>query len=107
SSDLINWTVYNGINNPIVSRPTATFTDQATGNSLTIPATPPVAGATQLWFAGRVYAPNAIVNAAGSGVSLVFAGYSQGYAGKGTAKDLTSYRNVGQVFLSSGGVIIP
>ena len=107
SSNLTNWTVYNGINNPIASRPTATFTDQATGNLLTIPATAPVVGATQAWFAGRVYAPNAIVNSTGTGVSLIFDGYDQGYAAKGSAKDLSSYRNVGQVFLSSGGVILP
>jgi hypothetical protein len=107
SSDLVNWTVYNGINNPIASRPTATFTDQATGNMLTIPAVAPVVGPTQAWFAGRVYAPNAIVKADGSGVSLVFDGYDQGYAAKGKAKDLSSYRNVGQVFLSSGGVVLP
>ena len=64
-------------------------------------------GATQPWFAGRVYAPNALVNSSGSGVSLVFDGYDQGYASKGNAKDLSSYRNVGQVFLSSGGVVLP
>jgi hypothetical protein len=58
-------------------------------------------------FAGRVYAPNAIVNSTGTGVSLVFDGYDQGYAAKGNAKDLSSYRNVGQVFLSSGGVDTP
>jgi hypothetical protein len=107
SSNLTSWTVYNGINNPIASRPTATFTDQATGTSLTIPATVPVVGATQAWFAGRVYAPNALVNSTGTGISLVFDGYDQGYAAKGKAKDLSSYRNVGQVFLSSGGVILP
>jgi hypothetical protein len=107
SSNLTNWTVYNGINNPIASRPTATFTDQATGNLLTIPATPPVIGATQAWFAGRVYAPNVIVNSSGTGLSLIFDGYGQGYAAKGSAKDLSSYRNIGQVFLSSGGVILP
>ena len=107
SSNLTNWTVYNGINNPIASRPTATFTDQATGSLLTIPATTPVVGATQAWFAGRVYAPNAIVNATGTGVSLIIDGYDQGYAAKGSAKDLSSYRNVGQVSLSSGGVILP
>jgi hypothetical protein len=113
SSNLTNWTVYNGINNPVASRPTATFTDQATGNSLTIPATPPVVGATQAWFAGRIYAPNAIVNAAGTGVSLVFDGYDTGYAAKKSnnaaqaTKDLSSYRNVGQVFLSSGGIVLP
>jgi hypothetical protein len=113
SSNLTNWTVYNGINNPIVSRPTATFTDQATSTMLTIPATAPVVGTTQAWFAGRVYGPNAIVNSTGTGVSLVFDGYDQGYAAKksnnpsGMKKDLSSYRNVGQVFLSSGGVILP
>ena len=107
SSNLTNWTVYNGINSPIASRPIATFTDQATGNMLTIPATAPVVGPTQAWFAGRVYAPSAIVNSTGTGVSLVFDGYDQGYAAKGKAKDLSSYRNVGQVFLSSGGVVLP
>ncbi len=114
SSDLVNWTIYNGINNPIVSRPTATFTDQATGAMLTIPAIAPVVAADQAangfsypWYAGRVYAPNAIVNSTGSGVSLIFDGYDQGYAAKGAAKDLSSYRNVGQVFLSSGGVVLP
>ncbi len=112
SPDLVNWTVYNGINNPIVSRPTATFTDQATSNSLTIPATTPVVGATQPWFAGRVYAPNAIVNSQNNGVSLIFDGYDTGYAAKKSnnpakmVKDISSYRNIGQVSLSSGGVVI-
>lgn len=112
SSNLTTWTVYNGINNPIASRPTATFTDQATGTSLTIPATPPVVGATQAWYAGRVYAPNAIVNSQSNGVSLIFDGYNTGYAAKKSnnpsqmKKDLSSYRNVGQVSLSSGGVVI-
>jgi hypothetical protein len=107
SPDLVNWTVYNGINNPIISRPTATFTDQATGNPITVPAVNPVVGATLPWFAGRVYAPNAIINATGTGISLIFDGYDQGYAAKGSAKDLTSYRNIGQVFLSSGSVVLP
>jgi len=113
SSDLMNWTVYNGINNPIASRPTATFTDQATDTPLTIPATAPVVGPTQAWFAGRVYAPNAIVNSTGTGVTLVFDGYDTGYAAKKSnnpgmmTKDLSSYRNVGQVFLSSGSVTLP
>jgi hypothetical protein len=107
SSDLINWTVYNGINNPIASRPTDTFTDQATNTSMTIPATAPVVGPTQAWFAGRIYAPNAVVNAQHNGVSLIFDGYSQAYAAKGKSKDLSSYRNVGQVTLSSGSVVLP
>lgn len=113
SSDLRNWTVYNGINNPIASRPTAMFLDQATNTTLTIPSTPPVVGTTQAWFTGRVYGPNAIVNAEGNGVTLVFDGYDTGYAAKksnnasGMKKDLSSYRNVGQVSLSSDGVKLP
>ena len=113
SSDLVNWTVYNGINNPIASRPTATFPDQATGQMLTVPATAPVVGPTQPWFGGRVYGPNAIVNSTGTGVTLVFDGYDTNYAAKPsnnaqkTPKDLSSYRNVGQVFLSSGNVVLP
>ena len=106
SSNLMNWTAYNGINNPILSRPTATFIDQATDSSLTIPATAPVSGATQAWFAGRIYAPNAIVNSQNLGVSLIFDGYNIGYAAKGNAKDLSNYRNIGQVSLSSGAVVI-
>ena len=47
------------------------------------------------------------MNSARTGVSLVFDGYDQGYAAKGKNKDLSSYRNVGQVFLSSGGVVLP
>ena len=106
SSDFVNWIVYNGINNPIASRPTATLTDQATGTMMTFPANTPVVGATQPWFAGRVYAPSAIVSSTGTGVTLVFAGYDPRYAAKGKAKDLSSYRNVGQVLLSSGGVVL-
>ena len=47
------------------------------------------------------------MNATGTGVSLIFDGYDQGYAAKGAAKDLTSYRNIGQVSLSSGDVTLP
>jgi hypothetical protein len=70
----VNWTVYNGIKNPIASRPTATFPDQATGNMLTIPAIAPVVDPTQPWFAGLANAPNAIVNSTGTGATLVFDG---------------------------------
>ena len=44
--------------------------------------------------------------------SLIFDGYNTGYAAKksnnpgGMKKDLSSYRNVGQVSLSSGGMVI-
>jgi hypothetical protein len=101
SSDLVNWTVINGLNNPIASRPTVTVTDQATGSTVTVPATPPVIGATQTWYAGRVYNPMAMWNNSGQ-ISLIFDGYNAGYS-----TDLSSYRTIGQVFLSSGGVVLP
>jgi hypothetical protein len=98
STDLINWTVINGINNPIASvLPVSTYNGQTIP---TIPATLPVIGATQSWFGGRVYAPNAVINDSGS-VNLIFAGYNQGYP-----TDLTNYRTIGQVVLSSGGVAL-
>ena len=47
SSDLMNWTVINGINNPIASVSTVTAIDPVTQEQVTIPANPPVVGATQ------------------------------------------------------------
>ncbi len=102
SSDLINWTVVNGLNNPIASRPTETnIVDQATGTTVTVPANAPVIGATQPWFAGRVYNPMAMWNNANQ-ISLIFTGYNAGYS-----SDLSSYRTIGQVFLNSNGVTLP
>ncbi|MFY9528771.1 MAG: hypothetical protein WAR24_07665 [Candidatus Acidiferrales bacterium] len=68
SGDLIHWTVVNGINNPIVSTQPFTITVDANGlqifpsttgttpagTSITVPATTPVAGGTNGFFAGRV-----------------------------------------------------
>jgi hypothetical protein len=102
SPDLINWTVINGLNNPIASIDTVTATDPVSQQSVTIPAIAPVVGATQAWFGGRVYAPQAIWTSPGT-VSLIFAGYDTGYAESGTSKDLSSYRNIGQVSLSASG----
>ena len=107
-STLTTWTVFNGINNPIVSRPTATFTDQATNQQLTIPATPPVVGATQTWYAGRVYAPECDCKCGGQRCEPTSMVTDQGYdQRRGANKDLTSYRNIGQVSLSSGGTSYP
>jgi hypothetical protein len=94
SPDLLNWTIVNGINNPIASVAPVTV------NNVTIPATTPVIGPTQAWFGGRVYNPNAIINDSGS-INLIFAGYNAGYSA-----DLTSYRNIGQVVLSSNGTTV-
>jgi hypothetical protein len=67
SSDLSNWTLVNGVNNPIASVLPVTV------NGQTIPANQPVIGPTQSWFGGRVYNPNAIIHDANT-VNLIFAG---------------------------------
>jgi len=51
-------------------------TDPQSGQIVTIPSVTPVVGATQAWFGGRVYAPNAIVTSS-STVSVVFSGYDK------------------------------
>jgi hypothetical protein len=106
-SDLTNWTVINGINNPIASISTVSgVTDPQSGQTVTIPANAPVIGATQNWYSGRVYAPQAIVTSTGT-VSLVFAGYDAGFQLGGSSRDLSSYRNIGQVNLSVANVTLP
>jgi hypothetical protein len=106
-SDLTNWTVIHGINNPIASIATVSnVTDPQSGQTVTIPSTAPVVGATQNWFSGRVYAPQAVVTSPGT-VSLIFAGYDAGFQLGGSSRDLSSYRNIGQVNLSVGNVTLP
>jgi hypothetical protein len=113
-SDLTNWTVINGINNPIASIATVSnVTDPQTQQTVTIPANTPVVcevaactNDTLPWFSGRVYAPQAIVTSTGT-VSLVYAGYDAGFQLGGSSKDLSSYRNIGQVDLSVANVTLP
>jgi hypothetical protein len=106
-SDLTNWTVIHGINNPIASIATVSnVTDPQSGQTVTIPSTAPVVGATQNWFSGRVYAPQVVVTSPGT-VSLIFAGYDAGFQLGGSSRDLSSYRNIGQVNLSVGNVTLP
>jgi hypothetical protein len=114
-TDVTNWTVINGINNPIASIATVSnVTDPQSSQTVTIPANPPVVCAlgtcvnnTLPWFSGRVYAPQAIVTSTGT-VSLVFAGYNAGFQLGGSSKDLSSYRNIGQVNLQvASGVTLP
>jgi hypothetical protein len=107
SPDLMNWTVINGINNPIASIATVSnVTDPQSGLTVTIPANAPVVGATQNFFSGRIYAPQAIVTSTGT-VSLIFAGYDAGFQLGGSSRDLSSYRNIGQVNLSVANVTLP
>jgi len=98
----MNWTVINGINNPIASVLTVTATDPVTQELVTIPANAPVVGATQAWFGGRVYGPQARPTTASNstGVNLVFSGYDAAFSA-----DISDYRTIGQVQLSTGGAI--
>lgn len=91
SSNLTNWTVYNGIDNPIAS--VAPTTDPSTGD--TIPATTPVLGPTQVWFGGRVYNPQANW-ATPNTINLNFAGYDATYSA-----DISDYRSIGHAVLST------
>jgi len=93
SSDMVNWTVYNGINNPIASINPITTTNQATGQTVTIPANPPLIP-TQPWFAERLYAPTATQIDA-THLSMTFAGYGV----QTPANDLLEYRQIGNVVL--------
>lgn len=102
SSDLINWSVINGINNPIASVATVTATDPVTNEIVTIPANPPVVGPTQVWFGGRVYGPQVIpaTTSNSTTVNVIFAGYDAAYSA-----DISDYRTIGQFQLSTGGAI--
>jgi hypothetical protein len=102
SPDLMNWTVINGINNPIASVSTVTAVDPVTQESVTIPANTPVVGPTQSWFTGRVYGPQAAW-ASSTSISLIFAGYNATYSA-----DISSYRTISQVDLAAtGGTTLP
>jgi len=100
SSDLVNWTLINGINNPIASVSSVTATDPVTNQVVTIPSNAPVIGSTQVWFSGRVYNPNAMKLNANT-VNLIFTGYDAAYSG-----DISDYRTIGHVQLTIGGATL-
>jgi hypothetical protein len=50
--------------------------------------------------------PQAVVTSPGT-VSLIFAGYDAGFQLGGSSRDLSSYRNIGQVNLSVANVTLP
>jgi len=110
SSDLLHWTVVNGINNPVVSTSTITMTvdangvpvvPPAAGTALTVPANKPVTGNTMGWFAGRVYAPSGTLFDAHN-VTVIFAGYHTQKPKFG----LGDYRSIGRVSLHSDQTIV-
>jgi hypothetical protein len=80
SADLMNWTIYNGISNPIATvDPTVTA----------------ILGPTQTWFTGRVYNPQALW-ASPNTLNLIFTGYDAAYSG-----DISNYRTIGHATLST------
>ena len=119
-SDLLNWTVVYGFDNPILS--TDTVTDPVAG--VTYPANPPlvdVTGANVLtpaqvspwvppmgyntnFFSGRVYDPQAIYTDS-STVTIVFAGYNTPQP----SSNLGDYRTIGrfQVRFPAGYIARP
>ncbi len=97
SSDLIHWTVINGIDNPIAS--VSPVTDPSSG--ATIPLNTPVIGATQPWFSGRVYNPNAMI-ASPTTINLIFDGYDAAYSA-----DISDYRTIGHAGLPAAGATLP
>jgi len=103
--DLTEWTVVNGLENPIASVfPAKLSVDPATGvpatgpgsASITIPSHLPVVGETMGFFAGRVYAPSA-TRYRDDDVTVVFAGYHTQKPKNG----LGDYRTIGRVSLHS------
>jgi len=104
SPDLINWTVINGLNNPIASVFPATVPVDSTGvpsaaagaQAVTIPAQAAVVGNTIGWFAGRVYAPSA-ARLDSQDITVIFAGYHTQKPKNG----LGDYRTIGRFSLHS------
>jgi len=107
STDLLNWKVVNGINNPIVSTANYTITvdanglpifppSTATGTTITVPSATPVAGLNNGFFAGRVYAPSATLFGHHD-LTVFFAGYHTPKPKNG----LGDYRTIGRVSLHS------
>ena len=72
STDLRNWTIINGIQNPIAS--TIPLTVTFNGSPVTIPATRPVVGDSLGWFNGRIYGPSFVRMGERDGV-MTFTGY--------------------------------
>ena len=81
----------------VASRPTDTFTDQATGNSIMVSATPALIGPTLTWFGGRVYNPMATWNNS-NGISLIFDGYDAAYAARALPRILRTIAALARSF---------
>ncbi|HYL83775.1 MAG TPA: hypothetical protein VE263_06050 [Candidatus Angelobacter sp.] len=107
SSDLLHWTVVNGLNNPVVSTAPFTITvnssgvPDAAGAPVTFPAKTPIVGNTMGWFSGRVYAPSGTLLDRHN-ITVIFAGYHTPKPKNG----LGDYRTIGHVSLHSDRAIL-
>ena len=99
SADLRNWTVINGIQNPIAS--IIPLTVVLNGSPLTVPAKRAVVGNTLGWFDGRIYSPSFVLTSEHNGV-LNFAGYHTPRPND----DRGDYRGIGSVQLHSSKNIL-
>ena len=101
SKDLLNWTVINGINNPILSVSPFTMNVDAngvpstTGIPLTVPSSASIAGYNG-FYAGRVYAPSGTILDEHT-LTVIFAGYHTPKPKNG----LGDYRTIGHLSLHS------
>lgn len=98
SSDLLHWTVINGINtNGLPIFPPST----ATGTTITVPAKTAVTGINNGFYAGRVYAPSATLFGHHD-LTVFFAGYHTPKPKNG----LGDYRTIGRVGLHTDHFIV-
>jgi hypothetical protein len=99
STDLLHWTVVNGLNNPVVSTAPFTIVDPSgdpAAAPVTFPAKTPIVGNAMGWFYGRVYAPSATLFD-DHNITVIFAGYHTPKPKNG----LGDYRTIGRVSLHS------
>jgi hypothetical protein len=94
SSDLLHWTIVNGIDHPIAALSPQVVT--VNGTFTTVPAQPPVVGDAQPWYRSRVYAPS-ITKLDATHVTMTFAGYEV----QSPNNDLLNYRTIGHVVLNA------
>ncbi len=107
SSDLLHWTVLNGLNDPVlITTPYTIAVDAqglpilppstASGTTITVPTQPAIGGVTIGFFAGRVYAPSATLSSDHE-LTVFFAGYHTPKPKNG----LGDYRTIGRIRLHS------
>lgn len=107
STDLLHWTVVNGLNNPIlITTPYSITVDanglpSSSGTTISVPSNPAVGGVTSGFFAGRVYAPSATLDGHHD-LNVFFAGYHTPKPKNG----LGDYRTIGRIRLHSDTAIL-